>query len=105
MTGSRWRCTCQPRLVNDKHILTAAGREFDNINQAICDKLMDVMERLRDGKARNVHERTERAVALLCYDLGCDSDVSDVAITAVESTCRTSFDATLLTLTLLERYP
>lgn len=76
--------SCQPRLVNDKSILTDAGREFDEINEAICNKLLDVMERLRDTPARNEHERTDRGVALLCFDLECDADVSDVALAAVE---------------------
>ena len=76
--------SCQPRLVDDRYLVTLAGREFDDIGQVICDKTLEVMDRLREAKARTEFDRIERAPALLQYDLGCDCDVTEVAVAAVE---------------------
>ncbi len=63
--------------------MTAAGRRFEKIADAICNEYLEVMSELRDAVPRNEREREDRSCDLLAYDLNCDQDPTDVALSAV----------------------
>lgn len=70
-------------FTNDEGRRTAAGRRFERIADAICNEYMEVMSELREAKPRTEREREDRSCELLAYDLNCDQDPTDVALSAV----------------------
>lgn len=70
-------------FTGDDGRMTAAGRRFEKIANEICDEYLEVMSELRDAKPRNERETEDRSCELLAYDLNCDQDPTDVALSAV----------------------
>lgn len=70
-------------FTGDDGRMTAAGRRFEKIADAICNEYLEVMSELRDTKPRTEREREDRSCELLAYDLNCDQDPTDVALSAV----------------------
>nr|WP_047573320.1 hypothetical protein [Methylobacterium sp. ZNC0032] len=70
-------------FTNDEGRRTAAGRRFEKIADTICNEYLEVMSELRDTKPRTEREREDRSCELLAYDLNCDQDPTDVALSAV----------------------
>lgn len=70
-------------FTNDEGRRTAAGRRFEKIADTICNEYLEVMSELRDAKPRTEREREDRSCELLAYDLNCDQDPTDVALSAV----------------------
>jgi hypothetical protein len=75
--------TNRAAFTGDDGRATAAGRRFEKIAEAICDEYLEVMSELRDAVPRNIRESEDRSCELLAYDLNCDQDPTDVALSAV----------------------
>lgn len=78
--------TNRAAFTGDNGRATAAGRRFEKIAEAICDEYLEIMSELRDAKPRNEREMEDRGCELLAYDLNCDQDPTDVALSAVRRT-------------------
>lgn len=70
-------------FTTDEGRRTAAGRRFEKIADAICNEYLEVMSELRDAVPRTEREMEDRSCELLAYDLNCDQDPTDVALSAV----------------------
>ena len=75
--------SCMPIMLEGRGNRSAAGLEFDEVCDFLCDKYLDVLARLRDAKARDADEEEDRRVELLKNDLGCCADTTDAALAAV----------------------
>lgn len=60
-----------------------AGSELDEITEMLVDRHIDVMIRLRDARPATDGEAEDRGCALLRWDLRCNQDTTDVALSAV----------------------
>jgi len=75
--------TNRAAFTGDNGRATAAGRRFEKIADSVCNEYQEVMSELRDAKPRNEREMEDRSCELLAYDLNCDQDPTDVALSAV----------------------
>lgn len=75
--------TNRAAFTGDDGRATAAGRRFEKIADWICNEYLEVMSELRDTKPRTEREMEDRSCELLAYDLNCDQDPTDVALSAV----------------------
>jgi hypothetical protein len=63
--------------------LNEAGAEFDAICDDLSERHLNLFSRLRDATPTSRQDIEDRQCELLKHDLGCDQDVTDVALAAV----------------------
>lgn len=68
---------------NAAGLLNAAGGRFDEMVGVISDAYLGLLDELRETQPRAVSTAEDRSCELLAFDLGCDQDVTDVALAAV----------------------